>query len=495
MTRLTAKTNFRFGLTAAAIASFLTIGSAPAFAQSVIAGGAAGGAVGIPACPGKRALRAMDVLPVEPMAPCLAIATFADGSSSADRAAIVERAGALTRFDLGFMNGAAMFVPSEEALWSLVDDPEVVRLVPDRRVQAFPKPDNPGNGKNKDGGGDAGGQVVPSGVNRIGAGPDQLLAVGGTGVAVAIVDTGLDSNHPDLNVDPNHCFFPPDSVMDIASCEDDNGHGTHVGGIVAARDNDQDAVGVAPDAAVYSVKVLNASGAGLDSEVLQGLQWVLNSTIDFRVVNMSLGGVLGTGESCDADTAYPPVIAALNDVGITVVAAAGNDRNREVSEMAPAGCTGVVAVASTMAEAGVNNCRFFAGSLDPDTESYFTTDGAEVLVSAPGERSESINRGCVIKFDGVLSLNMGGGTTRMAGTSMAAPHVAGVAALIVDEARQTGAAYTPGDIACWIELGADRAGDAPLPHPVPASDDGESEGIVSAPEALAAVGTACPPTS
>ncbi len=491
MPRFTAKTNFRFGLTAAAIASLLAIGSAPAFAQSVIAGAVASGPAGVPACPGKRSLMAMDELPVEPMAPCLAIATFADGSSAAERAAIVERAGALTRFDLGFMNGAAMFVPSEEALWSLVDDPAVVRLVPDRRVQAFAKPDKPGNGKTKDGGGgDAGGQVVPSGVNRIGASPG-LLAVDGASVAVAIVDTGLDSDHPDLNVGTS-CFFPPNSVVGIASCEDDNGHGTHVGGIVAARDNDQDVVGVAQGAVVYSVKVLNANGVGLDSEVLQGLQWVLDSTIDFRVVNMSLGGVLGAGETCDLDTAYPDVIAPLNDAGIIVVAAAGNDRNREVSGMAPAGCTGVVAVASTMVEAGANNCRFFAGSLDPDTESYFTTDGAEVLVSAPGERSESINRGCVIMFDGVLSLDMGGGTTRKAGTSMAAPHVAGVAALMIDKARQTDTAYTPGDIACWIEAGADLAGSAPLPHPVPASDDGESEGIVSAPASLAKVGKACP---
>ena len=108
-------------------------------------------------------------------------------------------------------------------------------------------------------------QTVPLGVQRIGAAPSDDLTVDGTGVSVAIIGTGIDSGHGDLNV-ASDCF------TFYSSGEDDYGHGTHVAGIVAALDNSLGVVGVAPGATVVSVKVLGSDGSGTDEAVIAGLQ-------------------------------------------------------------------------------------------------------------------------------------------------------------------------------------------------------------------------------
>jgi subtilisin family serine protease len=311
----------------------------------------------------------------------------------------------------------------------------------------------------------------------------------GDGVGVAVVDTGLDFNHRDLKPLETVCFTA------FSACQDDNGHATHVGGIIAARNNTVDVVGVAPGATLYAVKVLNSSGSGTDSTVIAGLDWIAlhaaSLTPPIRVVNMSLGreGTLND------NPALREAVRNLYDLGITVVVSAGNDPDLEVSQQVPATYPEVLAVASTTGVDGSNNgCKSFTAVIRADTASYFTTDGAfdeatgiGVTVSAPGEDKEDVTKSCFAKSVGILSTKLGGGTTRKSGTSMSAPHVAGVAALMWEKALS---GTSPGtllveDARGKIRASAARRGTAPLDSPTGGyTFDGEREGIVWAPGAL-----------
>jgi subtilisin len=158
--------------------------------------------------------------------------------------------------------------------------------------------------------------------------------------------------------------------------------------------------------------------------------------------------------------------------------AAGNDPSLEASEQIPAGYPEVVAVASTTAQTGSNQCRFLSSPITADTASYFTSDGVSVTVSAPGEEKEDVARSCAITSVGILSTRLGGGTTRMSGTSMASPHVAG----IVARYYQQNASYTVDDIRQFLQFDADRIGIAPLNSPTGSyTFDGDREGVAQAP--------------
>ncbi|HEX5107107.1 MAG TPA: S8 family serine peptidase [Vicinamibacterales bacterium] len=398
------------------------------------------------------------------------IVQFRAGTPAAVRRAAAANAGATARFVYAGTPAATVRVPNEQALAALRRNAAVVSIVPNRPVFASQR--SGPNGKPAGAGGGGGttsGQVTPAGVKRVGA---PVAGSDGSGVGVAILDTGIDLTHPDLAGTVN-AFTTFGS-----SCQDDEGHGTHVAGIVAARNNGIGVVGVAPGATLYCVKVLDQTGSGSDATLMAGLDWVLDNhasvTPPIRVINMSLGRP-GTA---DDNPAMRDLIASLDAAGVSVVVAAGNDAESEVTEQIPAAYPQVISVASTTALGGSNQCRWLAGPIAPDTASYFTTDGPGVTVSAPGEEREDVSRSCVIKSTGILSTSLGGGTIRMSGTSMAAPHVAGIAA----RHYQQYSGSTAQDVRFDITQAAVRKGVAPLDSAaVGYTFDGVREGVATAP--------------
>jgi subtilisin len=394
------------------------------------------------------------------------IVQFRDGTTPAARRAAGVNAGAAVRFVYNRVPAATFHVPNERALSALRSNPAVVSIVPNRPVVAFQ------NANGKPGSGGSAGQpseVVPAGIQRVGV---PTSSSDGAGVGVAILDTGVDLAHQDLAgaVDAFSAFG--------SSCQDDGGHGTHVAGIVAARDNAVGVIGVAPAAALYCVKVLDQTGSGSDATVMAGLDWVLSVgsllSPPIRVVNMSLGRA-GT---IDDNPALRDLVAAVDAAGILVIASAGNDPGVDVVDQIPAAYPQVISVASTTATAGTNQCRLLASPIPADTASYFTTDGTGVSVSAPGEDKEDVSRGCFIKSVGILSTKLGGGTTRMSGTSMAAPHVAGIAA----RHFQQNPGWLPADVRVRIAYDSMRQGTAPLDSPSSGyTFDGVREGVAAAP--------------
>ena len=398
------------------------------------------------------------------------IVTFRAGTPQAQRADVVRRAGAALRFNYSIVDAVAISVANSNALAALRNEPSVLSIVPDHAVSAFQNGDGiEANAKGTSSGTGTPGQTIPEGVKRVG-----LPATGsdGSGIGVAIVDSGIDLVNADLrqNIYPDSFASPSFGT----TCQDDNSHGTHVAGIVGAVDNQTGTLGVAPKATLYCVKVLNASGSGSDSDVIAGLDWVAQRTA-IRVVNMSLGRDASANPS-DDDPMHNAV-RSLYNFGITVVVAAGNEPTKDVSKMVPAGFPEVLAVASTTAVDGTNACRWLSAAIKADTASYFTTDGSGVTVSAPGEDKENVSKGCLISSSGILSTKLGGGTTRMSGTSMASPHVAGVVARFLQQGD-----LTPDQVRTAVQNAAQGKGMVPWNSPASSyTFDAVREGIAHAP--------------
>jgi aqualysin 1 len=277
-------------------------------------------------------------------------------------------------------------------------------------------------------------QTLPWGVNRIGADESSTTAGDHTGavsgVNVYVIDTGIawgtEWRHPDLNVvkHVNRLRSGPNRDCD--------GHGTHVAGTLAAKDNSYGVVGVAPGAPLTGVKVLDCRGRGYASDVIRGIDWVTENAQEPAVANMSLSG----GRSKALNTAVR--ISAAS--GILYSLSAGNERqNACKSSPAMVGRgtnNGVVTTAATN-----------RGGREPSWSNY----GTCVDIWAPGAH--------------ILSTKLGGGTTTESGTSMAAPHVGGTAALYLssnqgvlpaavertlkEDSRRTGSKSKDGR---WIQL-------------------------------------------
>jgi len=232
------------------------------------------------------------------------------------------------------------------------------------------------------------------GVKRIGAGFVHDNDNKGAGIKVAIIDTGIDYNHPDLDANYVGGY---DFVNDDTDPMDDAGHGTHVAGIVAAEDNDIDTsvVGVAPEADLYALKVLDETGSGYWSNVIAAIQWSVDNDNDMQVINMSLGGPgqsFALEEACDA--AYVE--------GIVLVAAAGNG-----FRIIPAAFDSVIAVAASDSD---------------DKIPGWSSKGSYIELTAPGVKVYST---------WWLGDPEEGDYKYGSGTSMASPHVAGTVALML----------------------------------------------------------------
>lgn len=265
---------------------------------------------------------------------------------------------------------------------------------------------------------EGGGGGLAQSVPLIGADAVHLQGIDGRGTTVAVLDSGIDASHPDFagrlageacfcdNMDGSGCC-PGGLVTRVGegAAADDHGHGTHVAGIARA---------VAPGARIVAVKVLDSNNRFRSfTQIYRALEWVDENLPDVRVINMSLGSdALLTPEECDGFAValgLQPVISRLRARGVLIAASSGN--NGDFTAMwVPACMDQVVGVGSTYDSVG--GTRTTADEVAPFTNS---SDSLDVL--APGVSITSSARG--------------GGRVTLSGTSMAAPHVAGLIALMI----------------------------------------------------------------
>lgn len=229
------------------------------------------------------------------------------------------------------------------------------------------------------------------GVKQIGAGTVHDAGNKGAGVNVCILDTGIDTTHPDLYLNYKGGW---DYVNNDADPSDDNSHGTHVAGTIAALMNAANVRGAAPQANLYIYKILDAGGGGYASAIISALQECVR--IGGKVSNSSFGSSADLGSTVKA--AYDNAAAS----GVVNVASAGNSGAGTDTVGYPGHYSSVIAVAAT------DSSNAWAS---------FSSTGPDVAVAAPGVS--------------ILSTYLGGQYAYKSGTSMASPHVAGVAALLV----------------------------------------------------------------
>jgi subtilisin len=246
----------------------------------------------------------------------------------------------------------------------------------------------------------AGTQITPWGVQKIRAPEVHATGNKGQNIKVCIIDTGIDYNHPDLatNYKGGYNF-----LNKTTNPMDDNGHGTHCAGTIAALDNDIGVIGVAPEASIYSCKVLDSSGSGSYSNIISAIQWAINNKM--QIISMSLGGT-------SSSQALQDICNAAYSNGILLVAAAGNSNGSGNVDTVgyPARYDSVVAVAATDSN---------------DARASFSSCGPEVEVAAPGVSIPSTVP------SGTCSYCDPSGYKSLSGTSMACPHTAGTAALVL----------------------------------------------------------------
>ena len=254
------------------------------------------------------------------------------------------------------------------------------------------------------------------GLRALGAGESTAA---GQGVRVAVLDTGMSPEHPDFA----DRTVVTNSFVSGESAEDGNGHGTHVIGTACGPREPATGpgYGVAYDAEIYAGKVLDNSGSGSDAEILAGISWAVANNC--RVVSMSLGAPVEPGQG-HSETFEQAARRALRR-GTLIVAAAGNDSRRSEGSIGPVGhpanCPSIMAVGAVDSEGAIAD--FSSGTVDPDGAVDVTGPGVEVYSSWPmPDRYRTIS-----------------------GTSMATPHVAGVAALLAEQ-------HSASDWQLWARL-------------------------------------------
>ncbi|HVK37045.1 MAG TPA: S8 family peptidase [Candidatus Kapabacteria bacterium] len=291
----------------------------------------------------------------------------------------------------------------EARLRTLLNDPRIAYIEPDQVVNVCSTSTV---------------QTLDWGTSYVGA--DSSSTVSGdnanavTGVEVFVIDTGIDPDHDDLNVVGGINYG--NQLKDSTHWYDEHGHGTHVAGILGARDNGAWTVGVAPGVPMYSVRVFGPMGSGSSTSVIKGMEWVRRQRLarpnTDMVANMSL--------ICSASLSFDRSVKALVASGVTVVVAAGNSST----------------LASSYSPARVPEVLTIAASTSTGTLATFSNYGSAVDLIAPGVS--------------ILSSKMGGGVKLLSGTSMATPQVAGAAALYLS--RNGGS--SPAQVASALIAGA-----------------------------------------
>ncbi|NEU57914.1 S8 family peptidase [Halorussus sp. MSC15.2] len=260
-------------------------------------------------------------------------------------------------------------------------------------------------------------QTLPWGIDRVDADVVHSNGETGNGADIAILDTGIDSDHPDLQAN----LGTGKDFSGKGSWEDGNGHGTHCAGIADAVNNSEGVVGVSTEATLHAGKVLDDSGSGSFSNVAAGIEWAADQGYD--VASLSLGGSSGSSTIKDAvDYAY--------NNGVLVVSSAGNSGPCSDCVGYPAAYSNAVAVSSTDSD---------------DSLSSFSSTGPEVELAAPG--------------GSIYSTYNDGGYNTLSGTSMACPHVSGAGAqLMANGATNTEARSTLQQTAEDIGLASNEQG-------------------------------------
>lgn len=294
---------------------------------------------------------------------------------------IISRAKGLVRHEYRNANAMSISIPTS-AIKGLKDDPNILAVEKDTIIKVKS-------------------QSVDWGVNRIEAPTAWSSSFTGKGVKIGIVDTGI-AAHQDLIISGGASF-----TSYTSSYTDDNGHGTHIAGIIGARNNGIGTVGVANEADLYAVKVLGKDGTGYLSDIIAGIDWCISNKMD--IINLSLGmSTPSLALQQEVDKAY--------NQGILIVAAAGNDGtyNGSVDTVNyPAKYNSVIAVSATDSR---------------DARASFSSTGNTIEVAAPG-----VN---------IKSTYLNNQYASMSGTSMAAPFVAGDLALL----KQAYPTFTPSQL-------------------------------------------------
>jgi subtilisin len=287
-------------------------------------------------------------------------------------------------------------------------------------------------------------QTLPRGVNRVDADENPWADINGGGdgidADVAVLDTGI-AKHPDLTIAGGKSCVGK-------SYADGNGHGTHVAGTIAAKDNTKGVVGVAPGARLWAVKVLNSKGTGRLSSVICGLDWVYAHRDEIDVVNLSLSAPVDPADQDACGPATTPLHRAIcrvvNEADIPVVVAAGN-QGEDAATKVPATYDEVITVSAFTdvdgkpGGEGESSCTRDGD----DTFAAFSNFGEDIDIAAPGV--------CI------RSTWLNGKYRSLDGTSMATPHVTGAVALYrAKNPRATAAA-----VRTWLEGPASRPNASP----------------------------------
>lgn len=370
------------------------------------------GIVVVGAAVGGIALSGVTTASAQVIAPYVVV--FNDGVDAGAKTSGLERAQSFRadhRYSASLSGFAAKLAPRQRD--AIAHDPDVASVHEDRAVRLPPARSSRAT-------------PLATGVQRIGGG-----AKAAAGVAVAVLDTGIDLTHPDLNaVAGTNCTGGPNRRTSAVS--DGHGHGTHVAGTIAGGSG----IGVAPGTAVYAVKVLDDTGRGSTSQLICGIEWVTANArrLGIRVANLSLGMPGTPDPECgraSRDVLHKALCSSIA-AGVVYVVAAGNDAT-DIAGDVPSGYPDVLAVtamADSDGAAGGRGAVTACGQRErddtPASFSNYASRAADAahLIAAPGV--------CI------RSSWPGGGYRSISGTSMAAPHVSGAVALCIASGRCSG---------------------------------------------------------